>query len=109
MLIRPCSNAQGNKLHNVDPQVLDAICLKMDWILPIHDAGIVTWKGATQMRELALEEMKFINKHGRMIIESYMRSINVDTEGWKRYYKLLYRIEEENEGKQMNISRWLLK
>lgn len=96
-------------IHNKDSYILDNICSKMKWILPIHDAGIVTWSGATDMRTHAVAEMVEANKTGRSTVYHYLKSINIDQAGMVKYAKLLAKINELNDGKAMIISPYLLK
>jgi hypothetical protein len=97
-------------IHSVDSSVLDYICLHMDWILPIHDAGIVSWSGATKMRKLALREMQDLRREGRSIIEYYLESINIDDKGWAKYLQLLNDVDELNKDmKEFTISEYILK
>ena len=81
----------------------------MEWILPIQDAGIVTWSGAIEMRNYAVEEMHHIYDNRKETVYNYLKSINVDQAGMIRYAKLLSRIEEANGDSKMNISPYLLK
>ena len=96
-------------IHNRDSRLLDNVCQKMEWILPIHDAGIVTWSGATTMRNYAVKEMHHLYDNRKETVYNYLKSINVDQAGMVRYAKLLSRIEEVNGDSNMNISPYLLK
>ena len=96
-------------IHNKDSQILDNITQKMDWIIPIHDAGIVTWYGATEMRKHAVEEMQNTYNNRQEIVYNYLKSINLDQSGMVKYAKLLSKITELNGNTAMNISPYLLK
>jgi len=97
-------------IHQIDPQILDNICLNMDWILPIHDAGIVTWSGASTMRKLAKREMEDIRANGDSIVFNYLKSINLSAKGWKQYAKLKADIKLANiNNGEFRISEYLLK
>lgn len=96
-------------IHNKDSQVLDNISNKMKWIIPIHDAGIVTWAGATEMREYAVEEMENTYASRQEIVYNYLKSINLDQSGMVKYAKLLAKIAVLNGDTAMNISPYLLK
>lgn len=95
-------------IHNVDSQILDNICLRMDWILPIHDAGIVTWEGGTQMRDLAFIEMNDLRDDGRSIVYNYLKSINLDKSGFVKFAKLLAKIDAMHDNR-IELSKYLLK
>jgi hypothetical protein len=81
----------------------------MNWILPIHDAGIVTWSGATTMRNQAVIEMQYVLDNNKQTVENYLKSINLDSKGWAKYYKLADKIELLNRGKEITLSPYLLK
>jgi len=96
-------------IHNRDSMLLDNVASKMDWILPIHDAGIVTWRGATDMRTYAVDEMNTMYNTREDTVFSYLKSINVDQAGMVKYAKLLGKIAKLNGNTTMNISPYLLK
>lgn len=96
-------------IHNLDSQVLDNIVLGMDWILPIHDAGIVTWEGATTMRNRAVREMQDVLDNRKETMVNYLTSIGLTNKGWIKYAKLLEKVEEANIGKKIELSPYLLK
>ena len=97
-------------IHNLDSQILDNIVMKMDWILPIHDAGIVTWNGAGEMRRYAVVEMQYVLDNNRSTMVNYLKSINLTKTGWVKYAKLLELVEKENEDQEdIELSPFLLK
>ncbi len=77
--------------------------------LPIHDAGIVTWSGATTMRNQAVVEMQYTLDNNEVTVENYLKSINLDAKGWAKYRVLKDKIEKLNRGKEIHISPYLLK
>ena len=81
----------------------------MAWILPIHDAGIVTWKGASTMRTLAVTEMTNMHDTREATVYNYLKSINVDQAGMIKYAKLLAKVSHLNGDTEMTISPYLLK
>ncbi len=96
-------------IHNLDSQILDNIVLGMNWMLPIHDAGIVTWVGASRMRKLAVREMQFVLDNNKQTMVNYLKSINLNQAGWIKYAQLLDEVEQLNIGKEINLSPYLLK
>lgn len=94
-------------IHNLDSQIMDNMCKKMNWVLPIHDAGIVTIAEASKFRILAVQEMKRVLRTRKSIIENYFKSINLSPEGWVRYAKLIADIEAQQTSK-LRISPYLL-
>lgn len=96
-------------IHNRDSWLLDFICQDMKWILPIHDAGIVTWAGATTMRNKAVEGMHKIRDTRESTVYNYLKSINIDRAGMVKYAKLLSKVAKLNEGKTLRITPYLLK
>jgi len=96
-------------IHNRDSWLENKICLDLGWMLPIHDAGIVTWAGATPMRQSAVKWMRVMRDDRKVIVESYLKSINLDNAGWKRYHKLITRVDAERGSSKLTISPYLLK
>lgn len=96
-------------IHNRDSWLLDFIFLGLKWGLPIHDAGIVTWSGATTMRQRAVTGMQTINETREATVYNYLKSINIDKAGLVKYAKLLSKIAKLNEGKTLRITPYLLK
>lgn len=96
-------------IHNIDSQILDNICMKSEWMIPIHDASVCTWNGATDVRAQALVEMKHINDNGRDIIYNYFKSINVDVKGMVKLKNLYTKIDNLNSTSRITISQYLMK
>lgn len=96
-------------IHNLDSQIMDYMCNKMNWVLPIHDAGIVSIAEARKFKHLAMDKMKLIYSKNSEIVYNYLKSINLDDAGWTKYAKLRKEVEVRNKGKVMNITPWLLK
>lgn len=88
---------------------MDNICKGVSWILPIHDAGIVTVTEARRTKLLAVEQMQRIAVRGESTLYNYLKSINVDDAGMARFGKLLQKVRKLNEGKPLNITPFLLK
>lgn len=96
-------------IHNLDSQIMDYMCDRMNWVLPIHDAGIVSVTEARKFKHLAMDKMIEINSKGTDIVYNYLKSINLDDAGWKKYAQLQKLVKDLNTGKTMNITPWLLK
>jgi len=96
-------------IHNRDSWLLDFVFSALPWGLPIHDAGIVTWSGATTMRNKAVEGMTIIHSTRQETVYNYLKSINLDTAGLTKYAKLLGKVADLNKDKTMTISPYLLK
>ena len=96
-------------IHNLDSQILDTITLNMKWVLPIHDAGLVTWDGATHMRKLAVNEMTYTYENRKQTMINYLKSIGLTQEGWVKYAKLVEKVEAMSGGEYPEISEYLLK
>lgn len=96
-------------IHNLDSQIMDYMCDRMEWVLPIHDAGIVPVALARKFKQLAVDKMKDIYSRNSEIVYNYLKSINLDDAGWQKYAKLRKEIENRNKGKRMEITPWLLK
>jgi len=94
-------------IHNLDSQVMNNMCKGVEWVLPIHDAGIVTIAEASKFRKLAVTQMRAIYANRKSILENYFKSINLDTKGWVRYAKLLETIAQCNSSR-VTISPYLL-
>ena len=94
-------------IHNLDSQIMDYMCDRMLWVLPIHDAGLVTIAEARKFKHLASDKMKDIHSRGYEIVYNYFKSINLDDAGWKKFALLIKMIKDL--GGIMNITPWLLK
>ena len=88
---------------------MDNICKGMEWIIPVHDAGLVTLAEAPKFRNLAVNEMHKLRDNGESIVQNYFKSVNLDEDGWKKYARLQADIRRLNEGKVINITQYLLK
>lgn len=88
---------------------MDYMCDRMEWVLPIHDAGIVTIAEARKFKHLAMDKMNDIYSKGSSIVHNYFKSINLDDAGWKKYAQLQHLVKEANKDKKMIITPWLLK
>lgn len=96
-------------IHNLDSQMMNAMCSSMQWILPIHDAGLVALAEAPKFRQLAVQQMERIYANRESILQNYFKSINLDEAGWTKYAKLQAKVRKLNEGKTVNITQYLLK
>lgn len=96
-------------IHNIDSQIMDNVVKKLSWVIPIHDAGLVSIAEATLMRELAVIEMEKLAEDGITTLYNYFKSIGLTPEGYERFAKLLGKVKHLNNGRTLNITKWLLK
>ena len=96
-------------IHNLDSQCINTMVKSMSWIIPIHDAGLVSIAEARKFKLLAVDYMRHINDNRKSILLNYFKSINMDKEGYIKYAKLQAKVDLLNEGKSMNLSPYLLK
>ena len=81
----------------------------VSWVIPIHDAGLVSIAEARVFKLSAVSFMKHLNDNRQSILLNYFKSINLDNEGYIKYAKLQAKVDALNEGKSMNLSPYLLK
>ena len=96
-------------IHNLDSQCMNYMVKPMSWVIPIHDAGLVSIAEARKFKLLAVSYMQHILDNRKAILLNYFTSINMDNEGLIKYAKLQAKVDMLNEGKPMNISPYLLK
>ena len=73
--------------HNLDSRVMNHICKFIDWIIPIHDAAIVSPIDASQTRALYCSQIDAIHKDRVTILSEYFESIGIDSSSamdWKK-------------------------
>ena len=73
--------------HNLDSRVMDYICRFINWIIPIHDASIVSPIDATEVRELYCGQINKIHTERQTILSEFFESIGIDSSSamdWKR-------------------------
>ena len=73
--------------HNLDSRVMNHICKFIDWIIPIHDAAIVSPIDASQTRALYCSQIDAIHKDRVTILSEYFESIGIDSNSamdWKK-------------------------
>jgi hypothetical protein len=73
--------------HNLDSRVMNHICKFIDWILPIHDAAVVSPIDASQVRALYCSQIDAIHKDRVTILSEYFESIGIDSSSamdWKK-------------------------
>lgn len=68
-------------IHNLDSQVANAICEKVDWIIPNHDAFTISPSDVDKVRNLYAELMMNIYKNRKSILHTYFQSIGIK-EDW---------------------------
>ena len=96
-------------IHNLDSQGMNRMTKDVSWVIPIHDAGLVSIAEARVFKLSAVSFMKHLNDNRQSILLNYFKSINLDNEGYIKYAKLQAKVDALNEGKSMNLSPYLLK
>ena len=74
-------------IHHLDSRVMDYICRFINWIIPIHDAAIVSPIDAQETRTLYCSQIDKIHNERQTIISEYFESIGIDSSSamdWKR-------------------------
>ena len=74
-------------IHHLDSRVMDYICRFINWIIPIHDASIVSPIDAPEVRELYCGQIDKIHNERQIILSEYFESIGIDSSSamdWKR-------------------------
>ena len=75
----------------------------------MNQAGLVKWKDATIMRVSAVKHMRVMRDNRKTIMFNYLKSIGLDNAGWKRYYKLIEKVDELRGSAKLTLSPYLLK
>ena len=73
--------------HHLDSRIMDYICRNINWIIPIHDAAIVSPIDAQETRTLYCSQIDKIHNERQTIISEYFESIGIDSSSamdWKR-------------------------
>ena len=96
-------------IHNLDSQMMNYMVKSVSWVLPIHDAGLVRINEAETFRDSAVEYMNLIYANRKDILLNYFKSINLDKTGYQKFAQLLKYVEKLNDGKSINITKYLLK
>ena len=74
-------------IHHLDSRVMDYICRFINWIIPIHDASIVSPIDAPEVRELYCGQIDKIHTERQTILSEFFESIGIDSNSamdWKR-------------------------
>ena len=74
-------------IHSIDSVVMDYICKHINWIIPIHDAAIISPIDATEVRELYCGQINKIHTERQTILSEFFESIGIDSSSamdWKR-------------------------
>lgn len=74
-------------VHHLDSRVMDYICRNINWIIPIHDAAIVSPIDASEVRALYCSQIDKIHTERQTIISEFFQSIGIDSSSamdWKR-------------------------
>ena len=96
-------------IHNIDSQMMNYMVKSVSWVLPIHDAGLVGINEADAFRDSAVDYMNLIYANRNDTLLNYFKSINLDKAGYQKFAQLLKYVEKLNDGKSINITRYLLK
>ena len=66
--------------HNLDSQIADTICKEVDFVLPNHDAFIVSPREAKKVKEIYVRELYEIYRLRKEILSQYFNSIGITEE-----------------------------
>ena len=64
-------------VHNLDSQIANHVCTKMDWVIPNHDAFTVHPNDAWLVRKAYLEKLTEIYYNRKEILRNYFDSIGI--------------------------------
>jgi hypothetical protein len=64
--------------HNLDSQLADYLCRKLEWIIPIHDSFTVHPNDANSLRHYFIAFMKTLYVDRKAILYNYFNSIGID-------------------------------
>ena len=74
-------------IHSIDSVVMDCICRNINWIIPIHDAAVISPIDAQETRTLYCSQIDKIHNERQTILSEYFESIGIDSSSamdWKR-------------------------
>ena len=66
-----------NKKHNLDSQIANEICSKINWLLPNHDSFTISPNDAKDVRHIYTNAMLQIYKNRKQILKDYFTSIGI--------------------------------
>ena len=69
-------------LHNLDSQICNTICTKVDWVLPNHDSFTAHPNNQLHISKIYTDEMYKIWRNRKNILIQYFKSIGI-TETYK--------------------------
>jgi hypothetical protein len=89
-------------IHNRDAAVMDKVVNRVvdkhQFVLPIHDAAVVSPAAAADTRQWYAEELESMHKNRKSILQGYFRSIGItaaaETE-WERLQGKIHNLEGE--------------
>lgn len=64
-------------VHNIDSQIANDICMSMDYVLPNHDAFMIHPNDIDKLRNVYLQNVRYIYKNRHIILKNYYKSIGV--------------------------------
>lgn len=67
-------------IHNLDSQVCNHICEKIDWILPNHDSFTIHPNDASKVRSIYVNDMVKIYRQRKEILNTYFKCIGINSE-----------------------------
>ena len=67
-------------VHNLDSQIANHVCTRMNWVIPNHDAFTVHPNDAWLVRKAYLEKLEEIYHNRRNILKDYFDSIGISKE-----------------------------
>lgn len=64
-------------VHNLDSQIANHVCTRMDWVIPNHDAFTIHPNDAWLVRKAYLEKLTEIYYNRKEILRNYFDSIGI--------------------------------
>jgi hypothetical protein len=84
-------------VHNLDAQVADTVskkCMaKYDWVIPIHDAFLISPAAATDVRKWYAEELVKIYNNRKDILFNYFKSIGITGAAKSQWEDLIAKVK----------------
>ena len=66
--------------HNLDSQVANRICEKINWVIPLHDAFTIHPNDGYDVRKIYTTCMHNIYTNRKEILKKYFKSIGINEE-----------------------------
>lgn len=83
-------------VHNLDSKAMDTVSSKVmgkyGWMIPIHDAAVISPAAAADTRKWYGEELDYIHKNRKSILENFFSSIGVTSAAKEQWDAIMAKV-----------------